>query len=607
MCYIIYMMIKQIQEFLDGKISREELAKVNGLGLSTMHRLLKKEGYGQENYIYLTTGGAVSKSFEFWKPYFDKYQEGMTIQEIVDVTGVPWTGVRRMFEKYDISTDSQRGNGKVAKEKIKKDRYSKLGLDVSKEWFIGNSVVLEKTVEFWKPHYERYVNSTITTDDIGKEFGITGDNLRRIFDDLGFDKKGNELVKASKGISMEKTFMEKFGVSHPAKLDDFTKKRGNTRKANNFDRLVKYYGVCGFTILDTYRGIYDRAVKGRSLIRYKVKHVDCGNIFEAPLDDVPNCPICTPSIGHRPSKLENHYHDSLEASGLVGVRGSSEFVTSIETGWPIQIDLYFPENKFGVEFNGLYYHRTEVPSCKDINKSTHMINGKTKTFHKNKTESALKEGISLVHVWEHQNPEIILSMLKSALGKSENRVFARNTEFKELSFKEKNKFFDENHLHGDSVSYKAFGLFDESGELVSAISFRRNHKTPKIIENCRFASKLNTQVVGGFSKLLKHSIPILKFLGYDKIITFADRDWTPDYKNSVYYKNGFKFVGDTGPTMSYTNFQTVWNRQKFQKKFLKKLFPETYNPEFDADQILALNKIYPIHNSGTFKFELELA
>jgi len=86
--------------------------------------------------------------------------------------------------------------------------------------------------------------------------------------------------------------------------------------------------------------------------------------------------------------------------------------------------------------------------------------------------------------------------------------------------------------------------------------------------------------------------------------TYADKDWSPSHKNTVYFKFGFDFLGDTGPSLFYTDFKNIFSRQKFQKHKLKKIFPKTFDESLSAKDILANNKIYPVYTSGNWKYLL---
>jgi hypothetical protein len=70
-----------------------------------------------------------------------------------------------------------------------------------------------------------------------------------------------------------------------------------------------------------------------------------------------------------------------------------------------EIDLYIPEKKFGIEFNGVYWH-TEA-------------NGKGSTYHYDKWNDAKTAGVELVQVWEddfRDRKDAVLKMLARKLG-----------------------------------------------------------------------------------------------------------------------------------------------------------------------------------------------
>jgi hypothetical protein len=182
-------------------------------------------------------------------------------------------------------------------------------------------------------------------------------------------------------------------------------------------------------------------------------------------------------------------------------------------------------------------------------------------------------------------------------------VPARKTEWRAISIGEANAFFEMHHLHKFTQAYFASGLFFE-GQLVAAISFRQ-HAEGEGTEIARFCTKTDLRTNGGFQKLLKNSLP---FLRDRTLITYADRDWCPKAEDSVYYKSGFKIVGDSGPKLFYYDFKNnkMHSRQAFQAHKLKDLFPQFYSEDLKADDILGLAKIRPLWTSGNWKFKLEI-
>ena len=114
-----------------------------------------------------------------------------------------------------------------------------------------------------------------------------------------------------------------------------------------------------------------------------------------------------------------------------------------------------------------------------------------------------------------------------------------------------------------------------------------------VYELLRFCNKLNTNVIGGASKLFKYFIKNYKPI---EIITYADRSFS---KGDLYYKLGFNFVHKTKPNYYYILNKTRKNRFNFRKDVLIK---EGYDPKKTEHKIMLERKIYRIYDSGQLKF-----
>ena len=119
--------------------------------------------------------------------------------------------------------------------------------------------------------------------------------------------------------------------------------------------------------------------------------------------------------------------------------------------------------------------------------------------------------------------EIILSMVAHRLGKTQERLFARNLSVAKLGGDVANKFFDGNHIAGHVAANSAYGLMD--GErLCAAISFRKpftRHESD-VVELARAATVVGTSVAGGLSKLLSAARNDLVSAGFSKILSYSD-------------------------------------------------------------------------------------
>lgn len=217
---------------------------------------------------------------------------------------------------------------------------------------------------------------------------------------------------------------------------------------------------------------------------------------------------------------------------------------------PYEIDIYIPDLNLAFEINGEYHHSE---SSKDYD------------YHYNKTQRCLKQNVDLIHIWTKDylyKQDIIHSMVLNKLKLINNRIYARNCIIKSLTLFDYDMFMQENHLHGKGRKPSIrLGLYHKD-ELVSALGLisRSNGS----LEIARFASKLYTNVIGAFGKLIK---PYLN----TKLFTYADADWTPDWGKSVYIKF-LDYKGITDIQWCYYNINTkyVYPREYYYKKEIPK-------------------------------------
>lgn len=278
-------------------------------------------------------------------------------------------------------------------------------------------------------------------------------------------------------------------------------------------------------------------------------------------------------------------HSSFEEKEIVN------FIKSIYSGViiendrsviaPKELDIYIPEKKVAIEYNGLFWH-------------SEAMNG-DRFYHYNKTTGCEKVGVRLIQIYQdewHYKQDIVKSIISSALGIYEHKVSARLTAFREVPKKEGREFFDKNHIKGDCNAFRYVGLYSISnGELLMCASFRKTFtNTEKHIELARMATLLNTQVVGGFSKLLVHS-------DYDRIESFVDRRL---FNANGYSSVGWFWLAPSLPGYSYTDFDKRYGRQTFMKQSCLKKWPES-DPNKSEKDLCMEHGLYRIWDSGNYK------
>lgn len=116
-------------------------------------------------------------------------------------------------------------------------------------------------------------------------------------------------------------------------------------------------------------------------------------------------------------------------------------------------------------------------------------------------------------------------------------------------------------------------------------------------ELLRFCNKLDTTVVGGADKLLKHFI---KMYNPKTIISYADRRWS---QGNLYEKLGFKFIHNSKPNYWYIINNKRMYRFGFRKQILIK---EGFDKNKSEHDIMLERGIYRIYDCGNKKYELNL-
>lgn len=254
-----------------------------------------------------------------------------------------------------------------------------------------------------------------------------------------------------------------------------------------------------------------------------------------------------------------------------------------------EIDIYLPNRRIAIEYNGLYWHSELY---------------RDKKYHANKTDKCNESGIRLIQIFEDEwiyKKDIVKSMLKNLLQVNDNKIYARKCVIKEVSYEECSNFLNNNHLQGMCVSKYRYGLY-YNDVLVSLMTFGKLRKNvngngnKNDYELLRFCNKLNTTVVGGASKLLKHFI---KTIHPQTILSYADRRYS---NGNLYTTLGFHLDHISDPNYSYIIKNKRYNRFGFRKDVLI----NKYNCPSDMSEHEFMKKMkwYRIYDCGNFCYKM---
>jgi len=289
------------------------------------------------------------------------------------------------------------------------------------------------------------------------------------------------------------------------------------------------------------------------------------------------CTVC--------NKISNESDSQNQLYNFIKSIYSNIIIPNDRSAIGMEIDIYLPDIKLGIEFNGIFWHSDKY---------------KSKKYHLNKTNMAEDKGIKLIHIWEDDwkfKREIVESRISNIIGIS-GRIWARLCEVREISYKESISFLNENHIQGNCISKYRIALFYKN-EIVSIMTFGNLRKSlgqkskDGSYELLRFCNRLNTTIVGGASKLF--SFFIRKYSPIN-IVSYADRCWS---NGNLYKRLGFSMDKFTEPNYYYVINGIRKNRFNYTKS---KLVKNGFDPQKSESQIMKEIGYNRIYDSGNIKF-----
>lgn len=181
--------------------------------------------------------------------------------------------------------------------------------------------------------------------------------------------------------------IENFGVEYAVCCDDVNKKSLEIRLRSFYDKIISNQYVKLLCDFDTFKHKTDDTI-------FKWKCLECGYEFESEID--PNwgffskikaygrCPKCYPKNRvHSNSEIEVlDYVKEIYTGNILNGKNTRKIIP------PQELDIYIPELKLGIEFDGLFWH------------SEYM--GKDSNYHIRKTEMCENKDIKLIHIFSDE-------------------------------------------------------------------------------------------------------------------------------------------------------------------------------------------------------------
>lgn len=257
---------------------------------------------------------------------------------------------------------------------------------------------------------------------------------------------------------------------------------------------------------------------------------------------------------------------------------------------PQELDIYIPEKKLALEFNGDYWHNAEKVG---------------KEYHQQKTIACAKKGIHLIHIFEYEWNDLekqikIENLVKSRLMTPSTILYARSTTIKHVSDDEAKEFLNKYHLQGYAPATIQIGLYNDK-ELVSILTLgapRFNHNYA--YEIIRYCNKYDVGVVGGIEKLYKYFVDTYN---PESVITYSD---IGKFTGNVYSKIGFKPIASecfTDPGYVWISSDTGVVLQRYETQKQKLLNMGLGTEDQTENEIMTSIEYIQVFNCGNLKME----
>lgn len=343
----------------------------------------------------------------------------------------------------------------------------------------------------------------------------------------------------------KQTCMEKYGVPHYSMSDEYKQKYRTA--------MIDKYGVTSPLKSD--------------IVKQKLEQT-CMKKYGVPF----NCmtPQCRSSY-RTISKINQSFLDMLDANNI---EYSTEFPISRRS-------FDFKIGNILVEIDPTITHNAFKSIFPDIDPLS-------LTYHTDKTKLAEENGYRCIHVWDWDNWENIIDLVKP-----KTRIYARKCSLSVISKKIADEFTTANHIAGRCNGQNvAYGLFYDS-ELVEVMTFGKpRYNNNYDHELLRLCTKRGVAVIGGASKLFaefKRSYP------NNSVISYCDLS---KFNGSVYEKIGMELSHVTSPAKIWSKGNKKITDNLLRQRGYDQLFGTCYGKGTSNEQLMLDHGWLPVYDCG---------
>lgn len=217
-----------------------------------------------------------------------------------------------------------------------------------------------------------------------------------------------------------------------------------------------------------------------------------------------------------------------------------------------EIDLYFPNQKIGIEINPNYTHNSNKFKLKGVSKN--------ENYHYKKYLFAKEKDIKLIQLFENDLSEpnftnITLPRINALFNEKIIKIAGRKVEINNITnnnheIKNIRQFLDQYHSSGKANANYKYEIKYQN-ELIGVVLFS-NTKIKNQIEIKRLCVKPDIKIHGLISKIIKRFFK--DYPEYQTMLTYSDNNFGDGLS---YQKAGFKFIKETKQSVKFISESNV--------------------------------------------------
>lgn len=423
------------------------------------------------------------------------------------------------------------------------------------------------------------------------------------------DRYGVEYPIQNKDIrdKIDKTNLKKYGVTNVAKNEDIGKKISNSLRdpltqAKRIEASLEKYGTeypsqsqavkdktaktnlekYGVKYSIQYPIIHNKAKYNQMIVRRgnpgiakriaQSTHLTC--ISKYGVDWPCQLPQCKRASNGR-SKINDEFYKVLDSHNI-------NYIEEFPIG-KYSYDVLLPDTKTLIEINPTYTHNAI---------GNHWGSGLNKFYHRDKTNVGINNGYRVIHIWQWDDIDRILAMLKD-----KKAIYARNCEVRVITQQTANEFLNTHHLQSSVTGQKiCIGLYYEN-QLIEVMTFG----TPRYNKNyqwelLRLATHCEYKVVGGASKLFSNFV---KNNNPQSIISYCDRS---KFTGDVYERIGMKLDEVTEPNKIWSKSDMKITNNLLLSRGYDQLFNTDFGKGTSNEELMLKDGWLPVYDCGQYRF-----